>query len=159
MYILLYLLYLASQRHRQRQSLWPLIHWLQLRIHDSHCSGDVLLNTLYFVTTLCVLFDANVVLPGSLSRYFSAHWSHQGGNAFHFSKRAIQRDMQMGHCCHKKYFSIWHKIVIRPLFSFIIFMQQCSSSSTYIAAAAGKFFWYFHSAQHWYHYSHSGSLV
>ena len=42
--------------------------------------------------------------PGSLSRHFSAHWLHQGGNTFHFSKRAIQRDMQIGRCCQKKYF-------------------------------------------------------
>ena len=41
---------------------------------------------------------------GSLSRHFSAHWLHQGGNTFHFSKRAIQRDMQIGRCCQKKYF-------------------------------------------------------
>ena len=42
--------------------------------------------------------------PGSFSRHFSAHWLHQGGNTFHFSKRAIQRDMQIGRCCQKKYF-------------------------------------------------------
>ena len=53
--------------------------------------------------------------PGSLSRHFSAHWLHQGGNTFHFSKRAIQRDMQIGRCCQKKYFQFATNCELRCL--------------------------------------------